>query len=101
MNEQTIKRGNSPTGFSGTNHVVNGTPLLQCPGHQCQSGPKRCVSARKRCDRSVDCLKAEDELGCDWGIDTFMRASMGGPPGLVPYNSTVAAMHGARSVSAR
>lgn len=78
-------------------HTVHDTPLLHCPGHQCQSGPKRCVAARKRCDRSVDCLKAEDELGCDWGLDTFIRAAgRGTPPALVPYNSSAAAVHGAR-----
>ncbi|XP_034249333.1 uncharacterized protein LOC117650158 isoform X2 [Thrips palmi] len=78
-------------------HVVNDTPLLHCPGYQCMSGPRRCVAPKKRCDRSVDCLKAEDEMHCDWGLDSFMRAAVGGPPGLVPYNSSsVARAHGAR-----
>ncbi|XP_059216727.1 serine protease nudel [Stomoxys calcitrans] len=39
-------------------------PQKVCPGYVCVWGGKRCISQRKRCDRIVDCLGGEDEVGC-------------------------------------
>ncbi|XP_046988691.1 serine protease nudel [Schistocerca americana] len=39
-------------------------PLQQCPGMTCQLGSGTCLPMHQRCDRVVDCLAAEDELGC-------------------------------------
>ncbi|KAL9904995.1 serine protease nudel isoform 3-T6 [Glossina fuscipes fuscipes] len=54
--------------------VINSVhkPLLQpkkiCPGYVCIEDNKRCLSQRRRCDRYVDCLKADDELGCSYNL---------------------------------
>ncbi|XP_073841369.1 serine protease nudel [Musca autumnalis] len=39
-------------------------PHKLCPGYVCVWGGKRCIPQRKRCDRIVDCLGGEDEVGC-------------------------------------
>lgn len=39
-------------------------PLARCPGYHCTSGSRRCYSSKKRCDKTVDCLDAEDEIHC-------------------------------------
>lgn len=39
-------------------------PLQLCTGYTCVWGGKRCIAQRKRCDRVVDCLGGEDEVGC-------------------------------------
>ncbi|XP_037949020.1 serine protease nudel [Teleopsis dalmanni] len=39
-------------------------PLQLCPGFVCIWGGKRCISQSKRCNREVDCLGGEDEVGC-------------------------------------
>lgn len=39
-------------------------PHKMCPGYVCVWGGKRCIPQRKRCDRVVDCLGGEDEVGC-------------------------------------
>lgn len=39
-------------------------PLQLCPGYVCVWGGKRCISQRSRCDRIVNCLGGEDEVGC-------------------------------------
>uniref|UniRef100_A0A1A9V3W1 Lectizyme n=1 Tax=Glossina austeni TaxID=7395 RepID=A0A1A9V3W1_GLOAU len=48
------------------------TPLLQpkkiCPGFVCIEDNRRCLPQRRRCDRYVDCLKADDELGCSYNF---------------------------------
>ncbi|KAJ9579974.1 hypothetical protein L9F63_004357, partial [Diploptera punctata] len=39
-------------------------PKQTCLGMQCSSGNKRCLPLRKKCDKVVDCLNAEDEINC-------------------------------------
>lgn len=39
-------------------------PQKMCPGYVCIWGGKRCIPQRKRCDRIVNCLGGEDEVGC-------------------------------------
>ncbi|XP_046808532.1 serine protease nudel [Lucilia cuprina] len=39
-------------------------PQKMCPGYVCVWGGKRCIPQRKRCDRIVNCLGGEDEVGC-------------------------------------
>ncbi|XP_075160655.1 serine protease nudel isoform X2 [Haematobia irritans] len=39
-------------------------PQKMCPGYLCVWGGKRCIPQRNRCDRIVDCLGGEDEVGC-------------------------------------
>ncbi|KAM7355778.1 serine protease nudel isoform 2-T2 [Cochliomyia hominivorax] len=39
-------------------------PQKICPGYVCVWGGKRCIPQRKRCDRIVNCLGGEDEVGC-------------------------------------
>lgn len=46
-------------------------PLRRCPGLECSRGQGRCVATSLLCDKTVDCLGAEDELGCP---ATKMRA---------------------------
>lgn len=41
-----------------------GATKSQCPGYVCIWGGKRCIPGTKRCDRAVDCLGGEDEIGC-------------------------------------
>lgn len=39
-------------------------PRQDCPGFSCVWGVRRCLSRKKRCDKIVDCLGAEDEVHC-------------------------------------
>ncbi|XP_004525699.1 serine protease nudel isoform X2 [Ceratitis capitata] len=39
-------------------------PRLTCPGYTCVWGGNRCIPMKRRCDRIVDCLGGEDEVGC-------------------------------------
>ncbi|XP_020801689.1 serine protease nudel [Drosophila serrata] len=43
-------------------------PLQMCPGFICVWGGKRCIAKRQRCDRNVDCLGGEDEVGCAYNF---------------------------------
>ncbi|KAI8040591.1 hypothetical protein M5D96_006534 [Drosophila gunungcola] len=43
-------------------------PLQLCPGFICVWGGKRCIAKRQRCDRNVDCLGGEDEVGCAYNF---------------------------------
>ncbi|TDG47498.1 hypothetical protein AWZ03_006090 [Drosophila navojoa] len=43
-------------------------PLQRCPGFTCVWGGKRCIAQRHRCDRNVDCLGGEDEVGCSYNF---------------------------------
>ncbi|XP_055376731.1 serine protease nudel [Condylostylus longicornis] len=40
-----------------------------CSGHMCIWGGEKCIPSRKRCDRYVDCLGGEDEVGCEYPTD--------------------------------
>lgn len=40
-------------------------PQQDCPGVRCKTG-KRCVPTKRRCDKYVDCMNAEDERDCDY-----------------------------------
>lgn len=40
-------------------------PQQDCPGIRCKIG-KRCVPTKRRCDKYVDCMNAEDERDCDY-----------------------------------
>jgi hypothetical protein len=48
----------------GGSHLSMKTSHISCPGLQCSVGNFRCLSIRKKCDKMVDCLAAEDELNC-------------------------------------
>ncbi|XP_017135942.1 serine protease nudel [Drosophila miranda] len=50
-------------------------PLQLCPGFICVWGGKRCIAKRQRCDRNVDCLGGEDEVGC---VYNFIPDMVGG-----------------------
>ncbi|XP_046405684.1 serine protease nudel isoform X2 [Ischnura elegans] len=41
------------------------TPQLKCPGLECSLGEAQCVPKKRVCDGVVDCLGAEDEIGCE------------------------------------
>lgn len=41
-------------------------PLQDCPGFKCKSGISKCLPLKRKCDKTVDCLNAEDEIGCDF-----------------------------------
>uniref|UniRef100_A0A1A9W4A8 Peptidase S1 domain-containing protein n=1 Tax=Glossina brevipalpis TaxID=37001 RepID=A0A1A9W4A8_9MUSC len=43
-------------------------PQEICPGYVCIENEKRCLPQRKRCDRYVDCLKGDDEMGCSYNL---------------------------------
>lgn len=43
-------------------------PQRMCPGYICIWGGKRCIAQRKRCDRVVNCLGGEDEVGCSYNF---------------------------------
>lgn len=51
--------GSHGSGSSPARH-----PRARCPGFGCRHPHVRCLPARRRCDRVVDCLEAEDEDGC-------------------------------------
>ncbi|KAG8234324.1 hypothetical protein J437_LFUL013064, partial [Ladona fulva] len=46
------------------NHSSSSSPKQECPGLVCTMGAGRCVPKKKICDGIVDCLGAEDEIGC-------------------------------------
>ncbi|XP_017840080.1 serine protease nudel [Drosophila busckii] len=50
-------------------------PLQLCPGFTCVWGGKRCIAQRRRCDRIVDCLGGEDEVGCTYNFIPDMVGS--------------------------
>ncbi|XP_067643607.1 serine protease nudel isoform X1 [Eurosta solidaginis] len=50
-------------------------PRILCPGYTCVWGGKRCIAMKKRCDRVVDCLGGEDEVGCFYNFIPDMVGS--------------------------
>ena len=48
-------------------------PLVSCPGLQCSVGNTRCLSVRKKCDKMVDCLDAQDELNCHPSLSRALK----------------------------
>lgn len=44
--------------------LPNRQPLQSCPGVECFQGRGRCVAMSAVCDKTVDCLAAEDEMDC-------------------------------------
>ncbi|XP_070512102.1 serine protease nudel isoform X2 [Cardiocondyla obscurior] len=44
--------------------LMGNKPLDLCPGFSCQSSLQKCLPREKRCDKIVNCLDAEDEIGC-------------------------------------
>ncbi|KAM8710459.1 hypothetical protein ACLKA7_017128 [Drosophila subpalustris] len=50
-------------------------PVQLCPGFMCVWGGKRCLAQRQRCDRKVDCLGGEDEVGCAYNFIPDMVGS--------------------------
>ncbi|XP_030372778.1 serine protease nudel [Scaptodrosophila lebanonensis] len=50
-------------------------PRQMCPGFLCVWGGKRCIAERLRCDRAVDCLGGEDEVGCTYNFIPDMVGS--------------------------
>ncbi|XP_017080584.2 serine protease nudel [Drosophila eugracilis] len=51
-----------------SSRLPNRQPLQFCPGFICVWGGKRCIAKRQRCDRNVDCLGGEDEVGCTYNF---------------------------------
>lgn len=41
-------------------------PIQECPGFKCESGISKCLPNKRKCDRIVDCLDAEDEVNCEF-----------------------------------
>ena len=52
-------------------------PLVSCPGLQCKVGNTRCLSVRKKCDKMVDCLDAQDELNCHPSLSRALKTDRG------------------------
>lgn len=52
-------------------------PLFSCPGLQCLVGNTRCLSVRKKCDKMVDCLDAQDELNCHPSLSRALKTDRG------------------------
>ncbi|XP_055842461.1 serine protease nudel [Episyrphus balteatus] len=52
-------------------------PKQLCPGYVCIWGGKRCLHQSKRCDRLVDCLGGEDEVGCIYNYIPDVGAGVG------------------------
>ncbi|XP_030766039.1 uncharacterized protein LOC115890059 isoform X2 [Sitophilus oryzae] len=46
------------------NRLAYTSPLQKCPGFIC-NGTRRCIPKKRRCDRIVDCLLGDDEVGCE------------------------------------
>lgn len=44
--------------------TIRSKPRQDCPGHRCVWGGGLCISKKKRCDGTVDCLGGEDEINC-------------------------------------
>lgn len=50
--------------FAEKSPISSSEPLTSCPGFSCLTELGKCLPLEKRCDRIVDCLDAEDEIGC-------------------------------------
>ncbi|KAK0183422.1 hypothetical protein PV327_001466 [Microctonus hyperodae] len=46
--------------------LVGPKPLNKCPGFSCNGGFGKCLPSRRRCDKNVDCIDAEDEINCSY-----------------------------------
>lgn len=51
--------------FSEEDNLPQEQPQQYCPGIRCTTG-ERCIPTKRRCDKYVDCMNAEDEQGCDY-----------------------------------
>lgn len=60
-------------------------PLQACPGFKCKSGLSKCLPLKRKCDRIVDCLDAEDEINCDF---TDMRSVNELIPDVISNNTS-------------
>lgn len=47
------------------NNLPDERPLQYCPGIRCKTG-RQCIPTKRRCDKYVDCMNAEDEQNCDY-----------------------------------
>lgn len=47
------------------NNLPDEQPLQYCPGIRCKTG-RQCIPTKRRCDKYVDCMNAEDEEQCDY-----------------------------------
>ncbi|XP_018321822.1 serine protease nudel [Agrilus planipennis] len=45
-------------------HVFKKRPLHKCPGYVCKKS-RRCIPHKRVCDRTVDCINADDEFDCE------------------------------------
>jgi hypothetical protein len=57
----------------GASHLLMKAPMASCPGLQCSVGNTRCLSVRKKCDKMVDCLDAQDELNCQSALSRALK----------------------------
>lgn len=61
--------------------LVGPKPLNKCPGFSCNGGFGKCLPSRRRCDKNVDCIDAEDEMHCSYNTNpgTFRNANESTP----------------------
>ncbi|XP_011695705.1 PREDICTED: serine protease nudel isoform X2 [Wasmannia auropunctata] len=54
------------------NHATYGNqPLDSCPGFSCHSSSGKCLPIQSRCNGVVNCLDAEDEIGCGFLTNNY------------------------------
>ena len=61
-------------------------PLQMCPGYVCVWGGKRCIPRRARCDRIVNCLGGEDEVGCIYNFIPDLGSSRNSTTTISEFN---------------
>ncbi|KAK0091613.1 hypothetical protein PV326_002954, partial [Microctonus aethiopoides] len=62
--------------------LVGPKPLNKCLGFSCNGGFGKCLPSRRRCDKNVDCIDAEDEINCSYNTNpaaTFRDANESTP----------------------
>lgn len=55
------------------NEKFSKNPILTCTGFSCVWGGLKCIESTKRCNKIVDCLGGEDEVGCTYNHIFFPR----------------------------
>lgn len=65
--------------ISGEELLPARKPLQKCPSYTCQV-TGRCLPKKRRCNRIIDCLFGDDEIGCEAGkFNEIFKYIVGSP----------------------